>query len=70
MTSPALQVFEAQRILEWCDTSAAHSEDEHGLTCTYLSQAHRAVARQIAAWMTECGFDSVHIDTVGNVIGR
>ena len=70
MTSSAIQVFDAQRILDWCNTLASHSEDDHGLTCTYLSHAHRAVARQIAAWMTEYGFDSVQIDTVGNVIGR
>lgn len=70
MTSPASTSFDAQRILDWCDALAVHTEDEHGLTCTYLSDAHRAVARQIAAWMQECGFDSVRIDTVGNVIGR
>ena len=70
MTSPASRTFDAQRILDWCDVLATHSEDEHALTCTYLSDAHRAVARQIAAWMKECGFDSVRIDTVGNVIGR
>src|SRR5690606_28556154 len=70
MTSPVSRVFDAQCILDWCDILASHSEDDHGLTCTYLSHAHRAVARQIATWMRECGFDSVHIDTVGNVIGR
>lgn len=70
MTSSASSPFDAQRILDWCDTLTAHSEDDRALTCTYLSEAHRAVARQIADWMNECGFDSVRVDTVGNVIGR
>ena len=39
------------------------------LTVTYLTDAHRACAAQIAAWMRECGFDEVGIDAVGNVVG-
>ena len=39
------------------------------LTVTYLTEAHRACAAQIAAWMRECGFDEVGIDAVGNVVG-
>jgi N-carbamoyl-L-amino-acid hydrolase len=40
------------------------------LTVTYLSQAHRDCARQLAQWMKEeCGFDSVESDAVGNVVG-
>ena len=35
----------------------------------YLTQAHRAVAAQLADWMRECGFDEVGIDAVGNVVG-
>ncbi len=27
------------------------------LTVTYLTDAHRACAAQIAAWMRDCGFD-------------
>jgi N-carbamoyl-L-amino-acid hydrolase len=40
------------------------------LTVTYLTDAHRACAAQIAAQMRDCGFDSVGIDAVGNVVGR
>jgi N-carbamoyl-L-amino-acid hydrolase len=40
------------------------------LTVTYLTQAHRAAAAQLATWMREdCGFDEVSIDAVGNVVG-
>ena len=40
------------------------------LTVTYLTDAHRACAAQIRADMQEAGFDEVHIDAVGNVVGR
>jgi N-carbamoyl-L-amino-acid hydrolase len=40
------------------------------LTVTYLTDAHRACAAQISGLMRDCGFDSVHIDAVGNVVGR
>ncbi len=40
------------------------------LTVTYLTPAHRACAQHIAAYMQDNGFDSVHIDAVGNVVGR
>ena len=39
------------------------------LTVTYLTEAHRACAAQLSAWMRECGFDEVSIDAVGNVVG-
>ncbi|MES2993799.1 MAG: 2-oxo-4-hydroxy-4-carboxy-5-ureidoimidazoline decarboxylase [Pseudomonadota bacterium] len=39
------------------------------LTVTYLTDAHRACAAQLHAWMRECGFDEVSIDAVGNVVG-
>ncbi|MDB5850633.1 MAG: decarboxylase [Rhodoferax sp.] len=40
------------------------------LTVTYLTDAHRACAAQIAGDMRACGFDEVNIDAVGNVVGR
>ncbi|MBC8056343.1 MAG: 2-oxo-4-hydroxy-4-carboxy-5-ureidoimidazoline decarboxylase [Rhizobiales bacterium] len=44
--------------------------DERGeLTVTYLTDAHRACASQLASWMHDCGFDEVEIDAVGNVVG-
>jgi len=52
---------------------ARHSDPgfaENGqLTVTYLTDAHRACAAQLVRWMRECGFDSVKIDAVGNVVG-
>ncbi len=52
---------------------ARHSDPgfaENGqLTVTYLTDAHRRCAAQIASWMRECGFDHVSIDAVGNVVG-
>jgi N-carbamoyl-L-amino-acid hydrolase len=39
------------------------------LTVTYLTDAHRACAAFIAGHMKYCGFDSVELDAVGNVVG-
>jgi N-carbamoyl-L-amino-acid hydrolase len=61
------------RILDDAATLAVHSDPgfvEHGLlTVTYLTDAHRACARQLDAWMREAGFDEVVHDAVGNVVG-
>jgi len=50
-----------------------HTDPGYGerneLTVTYLTDAHRACAKQIKSWMLECGFDEVTIDAVGNVVG-
>src|SRR5690606_39017258 len=39
------------------------------LTVTYLTDAHRACAQRLSHWMSDCGFDEVAIDPVGNVVG-
>jgi beta-ureidopropionase / N-carbamoyl-L-amino-acid hydrolase len=57
------------RVLALADRLAAWSETGDGLTCTYLSAAHRAVAQELACWMEEAGMTS-SIDAVGNVVGR
>ena len=57
------------RILEQADRLAAWSDEETGLTCTYMTDAHQKVAAQLAEWMRETGMQ-VHIDAVGNVVGR
>lgn len=53
---------------------AAHSDPafkaQGQLAVTYLTEAHRAVAAQIAADMRQAGCDEVSIDAVGNVVGR
>ena len=61
-------------VWDWAETLARHSDPgyaERGeLTVTYLTDAHRACAQRLAHWMREdCGFDEVHIDAVGNVVG-
>ncbi|MEJ8859073.1 2-oxo-4-hydroxy-4-carboxy-5-ureidoimidazoline decarboxylase [Variovorax robiniae] len=61
-------------VWDWQEQLAVYTDPGYGelgqLTVTYLTDAHRACAAQISTWMTECGFDSVHIDAVGNVVGR
>ncbi|MCW5671761.1 MAG: 2-oxo-4-hydroxy-4-carboxy-5-ureidoimidazoline decarboxylase [Hydrogenophaga sp.] len=62
------------RVWDWHEDLARHSDPgfaEHGqLTVTYLTDAHRACAADIASRMRDCGFDEVAIDAVGNVVGR
>ena len=61
-------------VWDWQEKLAVHSDPGYAeagqLTVTYLTDAHRACARQIADWMHECGFDEVLHDAVGNVVGR
>ncbi len=69
-----LEPLVGQRVWDWQERLAQHSDPgfaEHGqLTVTYLTEAHRACARDIAQGMREVGFDEVNIDAVGNVVGR
>ena len=61
-----------QQVWDWAEALAVHSDPgyaERGqLTVTYLTDAHRACAAQLVAWMRE-DFDEVGIDAVGNVVG-
>jgi allantoate deiminase/N-carbamoyl-L-amino-acid hydrolase len=57
------------RILELADRLATHSEMTGGLTCTYLSAAHRAVAKDLQGLMQQAGLETT-IDALGNVVGR
>ncbi len=57
------------RILDMADQLAQWSEMQGGLTCTYFSPAHKAVAQQLRAWMRSAGLEA-EIDAVGNVVGR
>ena len=63
-----------QQVWDWHEALARHSDPgfaEHGqLTVTYLTDAHRACSAQLAQTMRDAGFDEVHIDAVGNVVGR
>lgn len=62
-----------EQVWDACEALARHSEPgwaEAGqLTATYLTDAHRAAAADIAKAMRDCGFDAVAIDAVGNVVG-
>ncbi len=59
---------------DWQEALAQHSDpgfkEKGQLTVTYMTDAHRACAAQIAQQMRDCGFDSVEIDVLGNVVGR
>jgi beta-ureidopropionase / N-carbamoyl-L-amino-acid hydrolase len=57
------------RIMELADQLAQWSETSDGLTCTFLSPAHRSVAAQLCDWMREAGLIT-EIDAIGNVVGR
>ncbi len=61
-------------VWDWAERLAQHSDPGYAekgqLTVTYLTDAHRACAQRLALWMRDdCGFDSVEIDAVGNVVG-
>jgi N-carbamoyl-L-amino-acid hydrolase len=58
-----------KRIMALTDRLAQWSESSDGLTCTYLSPAHRSVAADIRELMRQAGL-VVEIDAVANVIGR
>ena len=58
---------------DWHEAMAQYSDpgfkEKQQLTVTYLTDAHRACAAFISQKMHDCGFDSVEIDAVGNVVG-
>lgn len=56
-------------IMAWSEQLAAFSDNADNLTCAYLTAAHQATAAQLATWMAQAGL-VVHIDAVGNVVGR
>ena len=62
------------QVWDWAERLSTSSDPgyaERGeLTVTYLTDAHRACAQRLAHWMkSDCGFDEVEIDAVGNVVG-
>lgn len=56
-------------IMQWSEELAQWSDDTDGLTCAYMTEAHRKSAAQLADWMRAAGME-VQIDEVGNVVGR
>lgn len=69
-----VEPVEGNRVWDWHEKLAQHSDpgfaEKGQLTVTYLTDAHRACAQRISTTMREAGFDEVHIDAVGNVVGR
>src|SRR2546430_13133643 len=57
-----------KRIMELAERLAQWSEIPDGLTCTYLSHAHRSVAAEIRNWMRQAGLVT-GIAAVANVVG-
>jgi beta-ureidopropionase / N-carbamoyl-L-amino-acid hydrolase len=69
-TSKSTPAFDfGAKILDLARRLAQFSETPGGLTCTYFSPAHKAVAAQLREWMSAAGLDAC-IDAVGNVVGR
>lgn len=70
----AVQPETGNLVWDWHEALARHSDpgfaEKGQLTVTYLTEAHRACAHRIGNTMRECGFDEVHVDAVGNVVGR
>jgi beta-ureidopropionase / N-carbamoyl-L-amino-acid hydrolase len=58
-----------RRIVDLADDLARWSETSGALTCTFFSEAHCAVARQLQAWFAAAGLES-STDALGNVAGR
>jgi beta-ureidopropionase / N-carbamoyl-L-amino-acid hydrolase len=63
------QIGFGTRIMALANRLAHWSEVPDGLTCTYLSAAHRSVAAEIRQWMDHAGLVT-DIDAVANVVGR
>ncbi len=62
-----------QQAWDCAELLAAHSDpgyaEQGQLTVTYLTLAHRNCQAQLQRWMSDCGFDEVSVDAVGNVVG-
>jgi N-carbamoyl-L-amino-acid hydrolase len=58
-----------RRIMALSDDLAQWSETPQGLSCTFLSKAHRDVAKALLTLMRDAGM-AADIDAVGNVSGR
>lgn len=68
--SPAQTVLSpGQEIMVRADHLARWSDTNGGLTCAYLTQAHRATAKQLRQWMTEAGLRA-SVDALNNIVGR
>jgi beta-ureidopropionase / N-carbamoyl-L-amino-acid hydrolase len=59
---------------DWHESLSQYSDpgfkENAQLSVTYMTDAHQSCAQEIAQRMRDCGFDSVEIDILGNVVGR
>jgi beta-ureidopropionase / N-carbamoyl-L-amino-acid hydrolase len=69
-----VQLDTANELWDWHEQLAQHSDpgfkERSELTVTYMTAAHKAAAQEILQRMQSCGFDTVEIDVLGNVVGR
>jgi len=69
-----VEPVQGNEVWDWQERLARFSDpgfaEQGQLTVTYLTEAHRAAAKQISEVMRDSGFDEVGIDAVGNVVGR
>jgi len=56
-------------IMQHAETLAGWSDSDYNLTCAYLTAGAPENGRAAGDWMREAGMQ-VHIDAVGNVVGR
>ncbi|MFD2367698.1 allantoate amidohydrolase [Pseudoduganella sp. GCM10020061] len=57
------------RLMRQLEEIGAWSDEQDGLTCAYMTPAHRRTAQQIGQWMQDAGM-AVHTEDAGNVVGR
>jgi len=65
----AVELRFGPQVMDWAETLGAISDSVDDLTCAYMTPAHTRTAMQLADWMRAAGM-IVHIDAVGNVVGR
>jgi N-carbamoyl-L-amino-acid hydrolase len=59
-----------EKIWDDCQALSSFSEDTQGLTVSYLTNSHQQVAHWLIQSFKDAGFQQVHQDAVGNVVGR
>ena len=59
-----------EKIWDHCQALSAFSEDAQGLTVSYLTDSHQQITRWLIQAFKDAGFQQVHQDAVGNVVGR
>lgn len=64
-----MDMTDAARVLQQCDTLASFSEETDHLTRRFATPALRAAGAQVAEWMRDAGM-STRFDNVGNLIGH